>query len=136
ASDVAHARAWRSAVPARRSADRCIPPCPAADRGPERPSRCGAHLQFRDYAGPWGLASSDPRPQTIRCARLSLGYGFCNLFIKSHLQLIPKNESRILTTRTTLLESHENLSLRPVSNAVRTRATSHPCERGPCFLEK
>src|SRR6266702_4128028 len=68
--------------------------------------------------------------------RLSLGYGFCNLFIKSHLQLIPKNESRILTTRTTLLESHGNLSLRPVSNAVRTRATSHPCERGAGFLEK
>src|SRR6266550_8435380 len=28
-----------------------------------------------------------------------------------------------------------NLCLRPVSNAVRTRATSHPCERGAGLLE-
>jgi len=32
-------------------------------------------------------------------------------------------------------EAYGNLSLRLVSKAGRTRATSHPCERGAGFLE-
>ena len=37
--------------------------------------------------------------------------------------------------KTDLARSTGNLCQRPVSNAVRTRATSHPCERGAGLLE-
>jgi hypothetical protein len=64
------------------------------------------------------------------------GYSDCNLFIKL---LLPADfgvwKLSSLTAEAVLSEGHGNLYQRLVSNAVRTRATSHPCERGAGLLE-
>jgi len=44
-------------------------------------------------------------------------------------------EASCLTAEAVLSIDHGNLCILSVSNAVRTRATSHPCERGAGLLE-
>src|SRR5882762_2681926 len=52
-----------------------------------------------------------------------------------HLSTILEPRSDVPGCKDRSCAIHGNLCLRPVSNAVRTRATSHPCERGAGLLE-
>src|SRR5712691_6816753 len=72
----------------------------------------------------------------MRCIRHPLGYAFCNIYITNHLYVDLDSGMRSMRRpRRVQPLLPGNLPARPVSNAVRTRATSHPCERGADFLE-
>src|ERR1700674_3966416 len=83
-----------------------------------------------------GQPPRDPRPLGIRCTSLTFGYGSCNIFITMRLLTLSGAKRRPCEAAKAVLDgSTGNLCQRLVSNRVRTRATSHPCEGGGGLLE-